>query len=139
MPSLRGGDDDAAPAVDRVLHRTAEVRRDDQRRQVRVLVERLLDPVEELRADDAAAAPDGGQVARGDAPVVLGAAGLDLVEALRVGDDLRRVERLADVLDELLGVAGLFAEVARMPDPWSPCAARPNPTARGRTPPRRYR
>ena len=68
---------------------------DDQRRQVGVLVERLLDPVEELRPDDAAAAPDGGHVAGRDAPVVFGAARLDLVEALRIGDDLRGVQRLA--------------------------------------------
>ena len=70
-------------------------------------VERLLDPVEELGPDDAAAAPDGGHVAGRDAPVVFGAAGLDLVEALGVGDDLRRVQRLADVVDELRRVRGL--------------------------------
>src|SRR6202011_66947 len=84
-----------------------------QRRQIRVLVERLLDPVQELRPDDAATAPDGGEVARGDGPGVFGAAGLDVVEALRVGDDLRGVERLADVFGELLSVTGLFTEDAR--------------------------
>ena len=75
--------------------------RDDQRRQLRVLVERVLDAVEELGADDAAAAPDGRHVAGGEVPAVLRAARLDLVEALRVRDDLRRVQRLPDVLGEL--------------------------------------
>ena len=44
--------------------------------------------------DDAAAAPDRGDRAQVDVPAVLGGAGGDLVEALRVGDDLRRVQRL---------------------------------------------
>ena len=39
-----------------------------------------------------------------DRPVVLGGAGADLVEALRVRDDLRRVQREAHVLDERVGV-----------------------------------
>ena len=67
----------------------------------RILVVGLLDAVEELGPDDAAAAPDGGHVAEGDAPVVLGAACLNLVEALGIGDDLGGVQRLADVVDEL--------------------------------------
>ena len=102
-------------------------------------VEGLLDPVEELRPDDAAATPDGGQVAGGDAPVVFGAAGLDLVEALRIGDDLRGVQRLADVLGELSRRRWACRRDRPTPVRWSPCAGRPNPTARGRTRPRRCR
>ena len=49
---------------------------------------------------------------RRDAPVVFGAAGLDLVEALGVGDDLRRVQRLLDIRGELFGIARSLAESA---------------------------
>src|ERR1700744_2872880 len=80
-------------------------------RQVGVLVERLLDPVQEFGPDDAAAAPDGGHVTGLDAPVVFGAAGLNLVEALGIGDDLGGVQGLADVVDELRSVGWLLAEL----------------------------
>ena len=45
-------------AVDRGLDGAAEVRRDDQGGQVRVLVERLLMRLEELGPDGAATVPD---------------------------------------------------------------------------------
>src|SRR5260370_14003205 len=64
-----------------------------------------------MRGDDAAPAADWGQVAGSDAPVIFGAARLDLVKALRVGDDLRRIQCLPYVFDELVGVAWLFAEI----------------------------
>ena len=63
------------------------------------------DLVEEAGADDAAAAPDRRDRAEVDRPAVLGGAGLDLVEALGVGDDLRGVERLLDVVGEALAAA----------------------------------
>lgn len=78
----------------------------------RIGVERVLDAVEELRTDDAATAPDRRQVGRLEVPVVLGAAGSDLIEALRVRHDLRRVQRGLDVGGELLGVSRLVAERA---------------------------
>jgi hypothetical protein len=66
----------------------------EERRRPRVGLVRGADAVQEPGADDAAAAPDRGHRARVDAPVVLGAARLDLVEALRVGDDLGGVQGL---------------------------------------------
>ena len=70
-----------------------------------MLVVGLGDPVQEAGADDAAAAPDLGQLAHLEVPVV-GARGRGhLLEALRVGDDLRGVQRGADVVDERLGRA----------------------------------
>ena len=45
-------------------------------------------------------APDASQGTLVDAPLVLGGPGLDLVETLRVGDDLGGKKRLAHVLDE---------------------------------------
>lgn len=95
------------------IRRRAEIRGHNQTGQVRAGVKGFLDVVEELRPDDAAATPDGGQVARRDVPAEFGAAGLDLVEALSVGHDLGGVQRLADVFGERGGVGGLLAELAR--------------------------
>src|SRR5699024_5425892 len=52
------------------------------------------------RPDDAATAPDGGQVAGVNTPVVLIGTGLDLVEALGVGHQLGGVQCATDILDE---------------------------------------
>ena len=96
-----------APAVHAVLHGRDEVRRNQQAGQFRVLVVGLPDPVEEPGPDDAAAAPDRRHHAPVDAPAVLLAARADVVEALRVGDHLRGVQRAADVLHERVAVADL--------------------------------
>ncbi len=97
-------DDDSAPGGLGAGDRLGEVRGGEQDRQVRRLGVGVGDAVEELGADDAAAAPDLADRAEVDVPAVLGGAGADLVEALRVGDDLRGVEREADVFDERVGV-----------------------------------
>src|SRR5699024_3635101 len=67
----------------------------------------LGDAVEEAGADDAAAAPDPRHRAEVDVPAVLLRAGCDLVEALGVGDELRGVQRLLEIVDELLRVGDL--------------------------------
>ncbi|ELP68156.1 hypothetical protein STRTUCAR8_02662, partial [Streptomyces turgidiscabies Car8] len=54
----------------------------------------------EGRPDDAATAPEGGDGTEVDVPVVLGATRRDLVEALRVRHDLRRVQRMLDAVGE---------------------------------------
>src|SRR5699024_7804778 len=54
-----------------------------------------------------AAAPDPRHRAEVDVPAVLLRAGRDLVEALRVGDELRGVQRLLEVVDELLRISDL--------------------------------
>src|SRR5690606_2399716 len=92
---LRGRDDHAAPRLLRALERLAEVRGGEEGDEARVVGVGLGDAVEESRTDDAAAAPDRRDVALADVPAVLRCARDDLVEALRVRDDLRRVERLA--------------------------------------------
>jgi hypothetical protein len=63
------------------------------------------DPVEEPGADDAAAAPDRRHRAEVEVPVVGLRRGAHLREALRVGDDLARVQRQPDVLDQVVAVA----------------------------------
>src|SRR5712692_11927648 len=68
--------------------------------QLRRLLVCLLDPVEELRADDAPSAPDGGKRAKVEIPAVLLRTRREVLEALRVGDDLRGVESLLDVFDQ---------------------------------------
>ena len=67
----------------------------------------LADPVEELRADDAAAAPDRRHRAEVELPAVRLRRRAHLREPLGVGDDLRRVQRFADVVDEVVGHAAL--------------------------------
>src|SRR5665811_391501 len=85
--------DDAAPCRLAVGDGLGEVWIDQQGWNRRVVGIRVDDPVQELCADDAAAAPDRGDGALVEVPVVLLGAGDDDVEALRVGDDLRGVER----------------------------------------------
>ncbi len=72
---------------------------------------RLADAVQELGPDDAAAAPDRRHRPEVDVPVVLIAARDDVVEALGVRDDLRGVQSVADVLDELVAVLDELAEI----------------------------
>src|SRR5690606_9633756 len=99
------GGHDRTPRVLGVLHGRAELAAGQQRGQCALRAVGGADVVEELRADDAAASPDGGHGAEVDVPAVLGAARLDLVEALCVRDDLRRVQRLFDVVGEAVGHA----------------------------------
>src|SRR5208337_5255498 len=54
------------------------------------------DAVEHARADDAAGAPDRSDLAEVETPAVLRAGRTHLLEALRIGDDLGCVERVAD-------------------------------------------
>jgi hypothetical protein len=69
--------------------------------QVGVGVEGLLDPLQEDRADDAPAAPQQGDRAEIQRPLVLRGRRLELHEALGVTANLRGVKGLADLLDEL--------------------------------------
>ncbi len=96
--------DDAAPRALCAAERLDEVRGGEQHGQVGVCGVGVGDAVEELGADDAAAAPDLRHRAEVDVPAVLRRRRRDLVEALRVGDDLRRVQGEAHVLDEGVGV-----------------------------------
>ena len=141
---LRRAGDHAPPRVLGAGDRIGEVRRQQQRgREVAGAgrdVVGLGDPVQELRPDDAPAAPDPRHRTEIDVPAVLRGAGDDLVETLRVRDDLRRIQRDPDVLDE--GVPILRRSTSRSaraacraPPPAAPSTTR----ARGRTPPRRSR
>ena len=79
----------------------AEVRRQQQVLQLRIGVERFFDAIQEHRANDAAAAPQQGTVAVVERPLVLLGRGLQLHEALGVAANLRGVQRVAHLLDEL--------------------------------------
>ena len=56
---LGSGDDHAAPRVDEVFQLALEVGIEDEGGQVRIIVIGCADAIQELGADDAAAAPDG--------------------------------------------------------------------------------
>src|SRR5580658_1465500 len=102
-----GGGDDVAPRVLGLLKLLGEVRVGQQRGQLGVGLVGGADPVQERGPDDAAAAPDGGDAAQVDPPVVLAAADVHHVPALRVGDQLGRVQCLLDLgLLDLVGELG---------------------------------
>ena len=64
-----------------------------------------------FRADDATAAPDGGDVAEVQVPIELAAGRAEQFHALGVGDDLRGVERVAHGVDQLVAIAGEFLDL----------------------------
>ena len=70
-----------------------------------IAIERLLDVAEERRADDAAAAPHERDAAVVEVPLVGLRRRAQQLIALRVADDLRGVERLAQIVDERATVA----------------------------------
>ncbi len=77
------GDNHAAPRRDELGELALEVRIENQGRQLRVGVISLADAIQELSADDATAAPDGGKVAWVNVPAELLRARLDLIEQLQ--------------------------------------------------------
>ena len=94
------GFDDTAPCGLRAGKRFLEEGREHHARQVWILLVGLLDVVEELGPDDAAAPPDGGEPAKVQVPLELLRAGGQVLEALRVRHDLRRVKGLLHVIDQ---------------------------------------
>ena len=104
MPSPDCGLDDEPPAVlnrrptDAVAKRFVEQQVDE----IRVAPERVADVAEQRRADDAAGAPDLGDLARIDVVVVFGRRHAQERHALRVRRDLAGVERVPRRVDELL-------------------------------------
>src|SRR5256714_1704331 len=69
----------------------------------------LRDPVEEAPPDDAATAPDLGGGAQVDVPAALAGRRPHLLEALRVGHDLGRVERVPHLVHEAVAFTRLDA------------------------------
>src|SRR5699024_2381204 len=102
------GPDDAAPRVHQTRHLLQEVLIQQQGRQLRVSLIGIDDAVEETGADNAATTPDAGQVPGVDVPTVFFRTREDLVEALGIGDHLRRVKRATDVLDEVRTLGGVY-------------------------------
>ena len=107
------GDNHAAPRRDEFGELALEVWVEDESRQLRVGVISLPDAIQELRADDATATPDGGEIARVNVPTELLGTGLDLIEALGVGDELGSIESAAYVLNELVWVDSAEVDDAR--------------------------
>lgn len=98
--------DDDTPARLAVRDGALEELVQQQVAQLSVLVERLLDVAEEHAANDAAASPHQRDLAIVEVPVELLGRLTQQHEALRVRDDLRRVQGATNVLDELGLVAG---------------------------------
>ncbi len=109
QPHLDRRGDHPSPAWLRLFDRGFEEVVQQQVLELRVLVERALDVLQEPAADDAAATPQEGDVAVVELPAEFLRGGVELHVALRVAAEFGGVERLADVFDELLPVAGKLA------------------------------
>src|SRR4051812_18611825 len=97
-----GKRDDFAPVLLRLAEHVLEEWVKHEVYQTRIAAVRVGDAVQEFRADDAAAAPDGGDAAEFEAPLLLLAHGFDKIEALGVADDLARVEGVMNLLHKVL-------------------------------------
>src|SRR5262249_41556204 len=89
-----------APRAMRTVDRFAEERIKQQVREFRVPIEGLFDFTEEDAANNAAAAPHQGDAAVVEVPVVLLSSRAHEHVALRVGNDFRGIQRLANVLND---------------------------------------
>ena len=96
---------DLAPRGDELLHGFLEIRVEQEVTKLRIFVIRFLDLAEEDRPDDAAAAPHEGNAAIVEIPAVGLRRRAHEGVALRVGDDLGRIQRLPDGFDRFCLVA----------------------------------
>jgi len=71
-----------------------------------ILVEGLFDLAQEPAANDASAAPHEGDAAHIQVPAILLGCGLQQHITLRVGDDLRAVERAAHIFNKCFTMVG---------------------------------
>ena len=110
LADLGGKGDDATPGVDETCEFGFEIGVKEEGWQFGVGVVGFDDAVEEFRADDAAATPDGGEVAGVNIPVVVGGAGGNFVESLGVCHKFGGVEGAADVFDEGVAVDAEFGK-----------------------------
>src|ERR1700747_1442601 len=101
-----GGGYHVAPGLLGVGEVFAEVLVGQQRGQFGVVLVSGADAVEERGPDDAATAPDDGDLAEVEVPVVLLAADGHHVPALGVGDQFGCVQGLLDLVGELGGLGG---------------------------------
>src|SRR5438045_6375025 len=88
-----------SPVVLRPFDDAGEVLVEKQIVELGIALVRLLDPIQKFRANDAAAAPDGGDVAEVQVPLRADARGAEEFHSLRVRNDLRRVESVAHRCD----------------------------------------
>jgi len=110
---LGGTGDHSTPGRQAGTDGIGEVIVGEQQGKISITLVGLGDPVQEAGPDDATAPPDPGHRATVDVPAELRAGRGDLIEALGVRDDLRRVQGLTDILDE--GVAVLDVPLPGVP------------------------
>src|SRR5262245_56920482 len=96
---------DVPPVRLAARYRLAEVRIEQQVLEVRAARKRLLDSFQEHGANDAAAAPHESDVAEVEIPARLLGSRTHLSEPLSVRTDLRRIQRIAGLIDELGAIA----------------------------------
>ena len=101
-----GGADGDAPVRLGAGDDVGEERIENEVFQPGVLLVGVGDAVEESGANDAAAAPDAGDVLEVEVPIVEFAGGSELDHALGVAHDFRGVERVADGVDQSRAISG---------------------------------
>ena len=99
-------DHDPPPRRGSVVHLRGDDRIEEEIRQLRVAVQRVLDLLQESRADDAPPLPQPGAFAEVDTPIHVVARGLDYPETLGVRAHLRGVQCRFQVVEELPLVHG---------------------------------
>ena len=88
-----------APSLFGLNHRVAKIGLQQQARRVWMGFVSLANPVKEGRPNDATAAPNRGDQAEVEVPLILLGRDRQLFEALRVGRDFGRVKRVADLIE----------------------------------------
>src|ERR1700726_2939883 len=91
--------DDAAPGLFGLQHGVAKIILEDEVGDGSFGFVSLDDSIEEASPYDAAAAPNGGDLAKAEIPAIVFRGCRHLLEALRIGDDLGGIERVADCVD----------------------------------------
>ena len=96
--------DRPAPSRLGLCHGIAEEPLEEEIREVGIRAIRRGDGGEEPRPDDASGSPERGDGAGVEAPTEFIGRCLDQHETLGVGDDLRRVQRILEIRDHLVGI-----------------------------------
>ncbi len=102
----RGECYDLTPVLLELVEQVLEERSKHEVAQFRIAAIGIGDVVEESGANDATAAPDGGDFSEVEVPVFLGTHGFDEVEALGVGNDFRCEESIVHFFHQRSFVAG---------------------------------
>src|SRR6266536_2812858 len=102
---LNGGRYRDAPIALRLFDDSREIAVEQKIVQRSIALICLDNPIEKFSANDAAASPDGGDVAEVEVPLVFGASRSKKLHSLRVRNNFRCVKRIAYCIDKARSIA----------------------------------